>query len=191
MALHSSVFPRSYNLTTNTKTVEIIQGETVFQSATVVERRKDGLATLQPLGGSCPTVNAGAQSVAIGEVVHLPGVNAQQSGGTGLGASIFSGGGILDFLERQEPISMPTGSTTAVTYFGGGFDGSFSLQYLLPVSFWSDFSSPEVHPGIAITNFVIVDFSTATADVVVDQDAVWENDLITGLPILGPVEYFF
>lgn len=162
----------------------------------VTRRRTDGLATIVDIKGQCPTVSRTATPAAIGDLVVNDAVSGQL-GSTGVGQSAIVSGS-FPWLEKQEPRIMNIGETTAVTYFGGGFDSGLSIEYLLPRELWGQGGGisqpvqgppiPELHPDITVENLTVIDDGTATADVTVAIGAQWVLD-VDGNPDLGPVRF--
>jgi len=188
MTLLSNVARRNFVQTTKVKTREVVRSTEVITPSRIVSKNTDGRATVVALDGTCPTRSTAIQSEQIGETIFVPTANFNQTGSTGLGATIVSGNN-FGWIEEQIPQIMDIGTTTEITYVGGGFNLTLVIVYLLPRVYWVDPDIPEVHPDITITNLVIVDPQTATADVTVAADAVWELDPATGEPItLGPID---
>ncbi len=180
MGLKSSITRESYSTYTDKKTNSLIQEAELPQQYRILGRNTDGLSQLQALDGSCPTRSIGIHNQPTGAVV-LAAFDSSQIGGTGTGSSIFAPGGV--WMDHQEPFELIRGVTNAVEYIGFGFTNFLTIEYLLPRELWAEPYVEEVHPGIEVTNLLIESLTTATADVIVGEDAAMGAEGSEGFPV--------
>jgi len=189
--LTSSEERRNFTGTTNKTTRALIDTNKIIRPSLVNGRRVDGLSELTQIDGSCKTVSDTIGQEAIGDIVLIPSGNFSQTGSSSGGFSIFAGNEGSVWMREQEPVCMEIGSTTSVEYFGFGFSEDMIIEYLLPTMWWKDQSIEEVHPNIEVTNLVIINELTATADVIIDSGIEWPKVGEEKCGILAPVKVTF
>ena len=165
--------------------------------AKIVGRRTDGLSRLADvygdcvaadgICGSCNSFSRSFRQESNGTVIIVESPRQRQYGVSGAGF-VRQGSFDIFVLNSQDPVDLPRGKTTAVTYAGLGLKSSLEIEYLLPMSLWVNPAAREVHPGVSIANLVVVDSETATADVTVTADAIQVFDEF-GEPVSFPIWY--
>lgn len=174
MPLRRSITKRDIAVTLRTNTQREIEVTRQDRVGTVVSKHPDGMATVVDDLGSCPQRSASGRGARIGDVVS--GLGFRQTGSTGASSSTSTSGDTI-WLDRQEPMSLPRGETTAVTYFGLGFKPGFFVQYLRPFEFWANPEIPEINEDFVRGEITIIDDKTVSASVTVTADAEWVSEL--------------